>query len=227
MVEELLAAHPEHVIDTLYLTGGGSELPSVARIMREEFGRKVKRSAYMRSATRPLDWRFARQATEGGKLHEQFMQNFGVWREADEGRNVVFDVMFPRGSKLPAKGHAPLRIVRTYRPVHNVGHFRYLECAHLNAEHQPQGEISNWDEIRVAYDPALRDVPELPASPTRRFSPDAGPLIEEEYTCDSDGRLTVKITDKSADFSQEYKLGHWSKNGGSSERKKRAIKSRV
>jgi molecular chaperone DnaK (HSP70) len=225
LVNHLIAAHPEQGIETLYLTGGGSELPSVARIMREEFGRKVKRSAYMRSAT-AIGLAIRADGHEPAKLHEQFTQNFGVWREADEGRNVVFDVMFPRGRRLPAKGQEPLRIVRTYRPVHNVGHFRYLECSQLDANRQPQGEISNWDEIRVAYDPVLRGAPELPQQPTRRFGPGDGPLIEEEYTCDSSGRLTVKISDQSSGFSQEYKLGHWSKNGGSSGSKKRAAKPR-
>ena len=38
-------------MDALYVTGGGSELPLVARVLREEFGRKVKRSEYTRSAT--------------------------------------------------------------------------------------------------------------------------------------------------------------------------------
>ena len=51
VAENLLAAHPDQLIDTLYLTGGGSELPPVARILRETFGRRVRRSAYMRSAT--------------------------------------------------------------------------------------------------------------------------------------------------------------------------------
>ncbi|HZD30671.1 MAG TPA: Hsp70 family protein, partial [Candidatus Angelobacter sp.] len=45
VAENLLAAHPDQLIDTLYLTGGGSELPPVARILRETFGRRVRRSA--------------------------------------------------------------------------------------------------------------------------------------------------------------------------------------
>jgi hypothetical protein len=146
-------------------------------------------------------------------LREQFTQNFGVWREADSGRNVVFDVMFPRGSKLPVKGQEPLRIVRTYRPVHDVGHFRYLECSHLDAANQPQGEISNWDEVRVPFDPQLRGSEILPAEAERRFASGEGPLVEEEYTCDSSGQLKVRISDKSNDYTQEYRLGAWSKNG--------------
>ena len=34
-----------------WVTGGGSELPLVARMLREEFGRRVRRSTYTRSAT--------------------------------------------------------------------------------------------------------------------------------------------------------------------------------
>ena len=51
VVQEMLAAHPEQSIETLYVTGGGSELPAVARVLKETFGRVVRRSAYMRSAT--------------------------------------------------------------------------------------------------------------------------------------------------------------------------------
>ncbi len=212
VVGNLIAACPEQSIDTLYLTGGGSELPPVARILREEFGRKVKRSAYMRSAT-AIGLAIRAAGHEECVVQEQFTQNFGVWREADAGRNVVFDVMFPRGSKLPTKGQEPLRIVRTYRPVHNVGHFRYLECSRVDAANQPQGEISNWDEIRVPFDPALRAAPELPPQPERRFAPGEGPLFEEEYTCDSNGQLKVRISDEFGDYFQEYRLGQWSKNG--------------
>ncbi len=212
VVENLIATCPENAIDTLYLTGGGSELPPVARVLREAFGRKVKRSAYMRSAT-AIGLAIRAAEHEGAALREQFTQNFGVWREADSGRNVVFDVMFPRGSKLPVKGQEPLRIVRTYRPVHNIGHFRYLECSHLDDGNQPQGEISNWDEVRVPFDPQLRGLETLSAQAEHRFAPGEGPLVEEEYTCDSSGQLKVRISDKSNDYAQEYRLGHWSKNG--------------
>ena len=220
IVEELIASCQEISVDTLYVTGGGSELPPVARILREEFGRKVKRSAYMRSAT-AIGLAIRAAEHEGAKLREQFTQNFGVWREADSGRNVVFDVMFPRGSKLPARGQPPLRVVRTYRPVHNVGHFRYLECSRLNGANQPHGEISNWDEVRVAFDPALRALETLPPQPERRFAPGEGPLFEEEYTCDSSGQLKVRISDKTSDYVQEFRLGHWSKNSERAVKKKR------
>lgn len=212
LVEDLLSAHSDQVIDTLYLTGGGSELPPVARILRETFGRRVRRSAYMRSAT-AIGLAIRAAGHEDCILRDQFTQNFGVWREADEGHNVVFDVIFSRGMNLPRRGEEPLRIVRTYRPVHNIGHFRYLECAHLDVHNHPRGEISNWDEIRVPFDPNLRESLDLRRQPVRRFTAGEGLAIEEEYTCDSNGNLKVRICEKGSAYAKEYRLGHWSKNG--------------
>jgi len=211
ITEGLLAAHPDHAIDTLYLTGGGSELPLVARALRETFGRRVRRSAYMRSAT-AIGLAIRAQGHEDRPLRDQFTKNFGVWREADDGRNVVFDVIFPRGVKLPSRGEKPLRIVRSYHPVHNIGYFRYLECVQLGANNQPEGEISNWDEIRVAFDPRLRDSADLTDQPIRRYAPLQELLVEEEYTCDANGDVEVRIRDQITQHTNEYRLGRWSKH---------------
>jgi len=211
VVESLLAAHPDHAIDTLYLTGGGSELPSVARVLRETFGRRVRRSAYMRSAT-AIGLAIRAEGYEKRPLRDQFTTNFGVWREADGGCNVVFDVIFPRGVKLPSRGEEPLRIVRSYHPAHNIGHFRYLECAQLGWNNQPQGEISNWDEIRVAFDPKLRCSTDLADQPVSRYSLAQDLWMEEEYTCNANGEVKVKIRDTKTEQSNEYRLGRWSRN---------------
>jgi molecular chaperone DnaK (HSP70) len=220
VVEDLLAAHPDQAIDTLYLTGGGSELPSVARVLRETFGRRVRRSAYMRSAT-AIGLAIRADGHEYLPLRDQFTKNFGVWREADDGRTVVFDLLFPRGAKLPARGEQPLRMVRCYRPAHNIGHFRYLECAQLGPDNQPRGEINNWDEIRVAFEPGLRDASALTEEPVRRRAPANNQWIEEEYTCDASGDVRVKIRDTTSHQHNEYRLGRWSK-----ERKKTKRASR-
>jgi molecular chaperone DnaK (HSP70) len=210
LVEDLLAAHPNYAIDTLYLTGGGSELPSVARVLRETFGRRVRRSAYMRSAT-AIGLAIRAEGHEDLPLRDHFTKNFGVWREADDGKNVVFDVLFSRGVKLPSRGEAPLRIVRSYRPMHNIGHFRYLECAQLGANNQPRGEINNWDEIRVAFDPKLQDSSDLAEQPVERCAPAQERWIQEEYTCDASGDVKVKMRDTLTEQWNEYRLGRWSK----------------
>jgi molecular chaperone DnaK (HSP70) len=211
VVEELLAAHPNQAIDTLYLTGGGSELPPVARVLRETFGHRVRRSAYMRSAT-AIGLAIRAQGHEDLPLRDQFTKNFGVWREADDGKNVVFDVLFPRGAKLPSKSEEPLRVLRRYRPMHNIGHFRYLECAQLDRNNQPQGEINNWDEIRVPFDPGLQDSSDLLDEPIRRYVPAPERWIQEEYSCDASGDVRVKIHDTISKHANEYRLGRWSRH---------------
>ena len=57
----------------------------------------------MRSAT-AIGLAIRAEGHEDRPLRDQFTKSFGVWREADDGRNVVFDVIFPRGVKLPPRG---------------------------------------------------------------------------------------------------------------------------
>jgi hypothetical protein len=165
----------------------------------------------MRSAT-AIGLAIRAEGHEDRPLRDQFTKNFGVWREADDGRNVIFDVIFPRGAKLPSRGEDPLRTVRSYRPVHNIGYFRYLECVHVGANNQPEGEISNWDEIRVAFDPRLRDSADLAAQPVLRYAPPQELMIEEEYTCDANGDVEVRIRDRITQQTNDYRLGRWSKH---------------
>lgn len=209
VVNGLLAEHPERPIDTLYVTGGGSELPPVARILREEFGRRVRRSAYMRSAT-AIGLAIRADTQSGVILRDHFMRNFGLWRETDEGRSVVFDLVFPRGTPLPGPKQLPLRSVRSYHPEHNVGHFRYLECAWLAEDGRPVGEITDWDDIRFPFDPNLQDRSDLATVPVVRTPETKSFVIEETYTCDSSGNLAVKISNQSTRYEKTFRLGRWS-----------------
>jgi molecular chaperone DnaK (HSP70) len=209
VVERLLTQHPEHPIDTLYVTGGGSELPPVARILREEFGKRVRRSAYMRSAT-AIGLAIRADTQSGFVLRDQFMRNFGLWRETDEGRSVQFDLVFPRGTLLPAPKQPPLQRVRSYRPVHNIGHFRYLECARLAEDGHPVGEITDWDDIRFPFDPNLQDRLDLASLPVVRTPGTKQFVVEETYTCDSSGNLAVSISNKSTGYEKTFRLGRWS-----------------
>ncbi len=208
VVENLLAAS-SRPLDTLYVTGGGSELPPVARILRESFGRKVRRSAYMRSASAVGLAIRAGMAADG--LLDQFTQNFGIWREADHGGRIVFDLIFPRGARLPAPGEPPLRSERTYQPAHNIGHFRYLECSQLDGQGQPTGEITNWDQILFPFDPHLQDDVNLAAQPVQRLIGQHGLRIREEYTCDASGNLSVRISSEPTSYAKEFSIGQLTK----------------
>jgi len=196
-------------LDALYVTGGGSELPLVARMLREEFGRKVKRSEYTRSAT-AIGLAIQADATSGYTLREVFNRNFGVWRESEAGQRMIFDPIFPRGTRLPAAAEPPLVVTRRYQPVHNVGDFRYLEAAHATEEGQPSGDITVWDEILFPFDPGLSTTEHLETIPVGREPSESGQEIEERYTCDSAGTVTVAISNLTSNYTREYKLGRWS-----------------
>ena len=196
-------------IDALYITGGGSELPLVARMLREEFGRKVKRSEYTRSAT-AIGLAIQADETTGYKLREVFTRNFGVWRESDSGARMVFDPIFPRDTRLPAAGEPPLTVSRRYQPVHNVGDFRYLEAASVDEMGEPSGDIAVWDEILFPFDPAVAGVPMLTEVAVDRTPAAFAQEIEEQYACDSAGAVAVTIRNLTANYGREYRLGRWS-----------------
>lgn len=208
--EKLLKAHDEDTtLDALYVTGGGSELPIVARMLKEVFGRRVRRSAYTRSAT-AIGLAIQADVTAGYVLREKFTRHFGVWRESDAGRTVVFDPLFPKGASLPGPDEPPLTITRTYSPVHNVGHFRYIECSHRTEDGRPDGDIAVWDEVRFPFDPALQDATELSLVSVSHSPKAEAEIIEEKYSCDSSGAVEVQVSNQSSGYSRKYRLGRWS-----------------
>ena len=103
-----------------------------------------------------------------------------------------------------------LRHTLTYHPAHNVGHFRYLECARLAGDGRPVGEITEWDDIRFPFDPKLQDRSDLAAVPVRRTPVMEDFLVEETYTCDSSGNVAVEISNKSTGYEKTFRLGRWS-----------------
>lgn len=207
LLESVLAKHPGHAVETLYVTGGGAELPPVARILKETFGRRVRRSAYMRSAT-AIGLAIAADTVETFQLRDRLTRNFGVWREARRGADVTFDLLLAAGAGLPAPGEPPLTTVRAYHPVHNVGYFRYAECTRLGDDEQPLGDITAWDEIRFPFEPSLSAAADL--SGVLVTAGISVQWIEEEYTCDASGHIRVTISNRTAGYRREYNLGRWS-----------------
>ncbi len=209
VTEDLLKRHGQDQFDVLYLTGGGSELPLIARMLRERFGRRVRRSAYTRSAT-AIGLAIQADRPERYQISETFSRYFGVWREAEDGSQVIFDPLFSKEDRLPAAGEAPLRAERAYQAVHNIGHLRFLECSHRGADGMPTGEISLWDEIRFPYDPELAQSDQFDSEPVSRSATDTAQLIEEVYECQASGSVSVTITNQTAGYSRTYPLGRWS-----------------
>lgn len=212
VVERLLSSH-DGVIEVLYVTGGGSELPLVSRALREVFGARVRRSAYTRFAT-AIGLAIQADAQAGYQLRDRFTRNFGVWREADCGRDITFDPLFLKGTPLPAPGQPPLQVARRYRPAHNIGHFRYLESSHLGKDGLPAGDISVWDQVLFPFDPALHKQMELTGIPIARWDWAASQEVVEDYCCDTSGAVLVTISNTSAGYERKYRLGRWAASDG-------------
>lgn len=98
---------------------------------------------------------------------------------------MSFDVLVPKDSPLP------VTTTRRYRAAHNVGHFRFVECGRLESG-RPEGNLSIWDEVLFAFDPALRGRTDLAAVEVRRMNGE-GPEIEETCRCTADGALEVQL----------------------------------
>ena len=209
VVEDLLAkAGPEN-LEALYVTGGGSELPIVNRMLKERFGKRVRRSVHARSAT-AIGLAIQSDEQAGYVLSERFTRYFGVWRETDAGRTIVFDPLFTKGTALPKPGESPLEIDRRYTPVHNIGHFRYIECSHLAEDGEPAGDVTVWDEIRFPFDPALQNADDLPVE---RSEAAMSQEIGETFASDASGAVTVTITNHTAGYERQYRLGRWAAPG--------------
>jgi molecular chaperone DnaK (HSP70) len=195
-------------IEAVYVAGGGSELPLVPRMLRDRFGRRVRRSTHARTTT-AIGLAIQADAAAGYHVRDRFTRYFGVWREADEGSRIAFDPLFSKEEALPAAGEQPLSIERRYSPVHNIGHFRYLESSHITPDGQPSGDITFWDEIRFPFDPSLEDDPELGVLAVRLSEEASRQAVQEAYSCDAGGVLTLTITNETDGHSRRFQLGRW------------------
>jgi hypothetical protein len=118
-------------------------------------------------------------------VEDQLGRSFGVFREANGGQEVAFDPIFEGTTPLPDAGHT-IR-VRTYRPVHNIGHFRFVECGWLDAEGTPSGDITPFEDLLFPFDPALQDeAVSLDQVPVQRTRAPAS-TVEERYEVDAQG----------------------------------------
>jgi molecular chaperone DnaK (HSP70) len=209
-IEENTSEGPR--LDSVYIAGGGSELPLVPRALRERFGRRVRRSVHGHLTT-AIGLAIQADESAGYVLRDRFTRYFGVWREWDDGRGIAFDPLFTKETPLPGPKEDALRISRHYWPVHDVGHFRYLECSHLSEHGQPIGEITLWDDIRFPFDPSLQECADLQGVAVSRSQQVSGQEIEEAYTCDAGGSLAVTITNHSGGYVRRFKLGRWRASG--------------
>src|SRR5690606_12493339 len=192
----------DSAIAGVYLVGGGSGLPLVGRMLRERYGRRVHRSAHPAAST-AIGLAIAADPDSGFTMTDRLSPGFGVFREARAGGGVVFDPIFTGDAALPEEGRSI--VTRRYRAAHNLGWFRFVEHAAVDAAGEPRGDLIPYAEVLFPFDPALQtSTADLTAVPVERRAD--GPEIEESYTVDPAGIVTVHLTDLSTGFSRSYGL---------------------
>ena len=189
----------------VYLVGGSCQLPVLARALKDCFGKRVRRSPYPSAAT-AIGLAIIADQESGYTLEDQFSRHFGVWRESEEGQQIVFDPIFLKWTRLPRPGQPSLRAIRSYRPVHNLGHFRFIECSHLKNQREPNGDIINWDEIFFPFDPRLAFESRLDRIRVERWPEAKAHLIEEVYSCDAHGLIEVTISNQATGLRRTYNI---------------------
>ena len=189
----------------VYVVGGASELPIVARALRQRFGRRVHRSPYP-SAAIAIGLAIACDDEAGFELADRYGRTFGVFREGAAGGEITLDPIFTSETALPERtASSPLRFRRDYRAAHNVGHFRFFECSGFGDDGRPRGDMTVSGDVLFPFDPRLGEVGDLRGIAVERLG--EGPRIEEEYSLDENGIVAVKIRNVDLGYEREYRIG--------------------
>lgn len=187
----------------LYVVGGGSQLPLVARVLRSRFGRRVHRSPHTAAST-AIGLAIGADPEAAYTVREQLSRGVGVFREREAGSFISFDTLLEPNTEL-APGET-LTIKRRYRAAHNIGYFRFVEYSSFDEAGVPRGDLQPYGEVIVPFDRALRH-PDIDLSAIPVVRTEDGPLIEESYIVDGNGMVTVEITDLEADYTVTRPLG--------------------
>jgi molecular chaperone DnaK (HSP70) len=188
----------------LYVVGGASALPAVARALRADYGRRVRRSPYPSGAI-AIGLAIAADEAAEYELKDRFHHNLGVFREAHGGAQIGFDRIIGPETAVPTPGGKPIQLSRRYRATHNVGHFRFIECGWLDDSGHPSGDIKPFADVLFPFDPQLRGHTDLSRVPVAR-TPIEGPEIEEVYSITEYGSVELTILDKSSGYEQNFKI---------------------
>lgn len=184
----------------IYLVGGASGLPLVPRALREHFGRRVYRSPYPAAST-AIGLAIAADESAAFSLTDRLSRGFGVFREQAGGARVSFDPLVGPEEKI--SGREAVVVTRRYQAAHNVGWFRFVEYSAVD-DGEPHGDIVPFADVIFPFDPELQDGRELGDIPVERRAD--GPVVEECYTIDPHGIISVRITDLTTGYSHEEAL---------------------
>jgi molecular chaperone DnaK (HSP70) len=188
-------------LGAVYLVGGATAFPPVLKTLRQLYKRKIQLAPQPHAAT-AVGLAIAADANAGIFVHESVTRHFGVWREADGGREKIYDPIF---GKDTATGESNVLVSeRRYRPAHAVGHLRFVECTELSQVGDPSGDLTPWGELYFPYDPRLLGHDDLERFADQR-APDIGEQeIVERYEYGRDGTVRVQIENRTHGYARAY-----------------------
>jgi molecular chaperone DnaK (HSP70) len=207
-LENLLRNIDENLEDgrslaALYLVGGSVSFPPVSRKLREAYPSKVKISPLPHAST-AIGLSIAGDPKANIKVRESVSRHFGIWRE--RGKDKIFDPIFLKDRQVDSDT-GRLRVTRTYKPVHNIGLLRYLECSSLGKAEEPEGDIALWQDVYFPYDPKLRDRKDLPKISVEKYASVSSQEVTEAYEYGEEGIIQVEIENKTSGYKKLFTLG--------------------
>ena len=191
-------------LGAVYLVGGSVQFPAVTRALRQRFKHKLLLAPQPHAST-AVGLAIAADVDAGIYVREAPTRHFGVWREAEAGREKVFDPIIQKRLGVTMDGAVVAQ--RTYRPVHSVGRLRFVECASLDEASQPRGDLTPWGNVLFPYDPVLQSCTELERYWPERNEALAAEEIVETYEYGATGVIKVHIENRTSGYSRSYVLG--------------------
>jgi len=188
-------------LGAVYLVGGATAFPGVTRALRRLYGRKIQMAPQPHAAT-AVGLAIAADPGAGIFVRESVTRNFGVWREGEGGRAKIFDPILLKDTR--GEKNAPIVVSRSYRPMHAVGHLRFVECTELDRDGQPAGDLTPWVDLRFPYDPSLAAEEDLTAVPVCRSERFDSEDIVETYAYGADGSLTISIENRTRGYLRRF-----------------------
>jgi len=188
----------------VYLVGGSVFFPPVSRHLREIHGRKVRMSPLPQAAT-AIGLAIAADPAARILVKESVSRHFGVWREHEQGREKWFDPILRKDTSLDGET-GRLVITRSYHPVHNIGHLRYLECSSVNERGEPGGDIALWKEVYFPYDPDLEKNEDLTGIAVQGRPELFSQEVVETYSYDDLGVIQVEIENRTTGYRRNFTL---------------------
>lgn len=186
----------------VYLVGGSVAFPPVSRILREIYPNKIKTSPFPHGAT-AIGLAIAGDPEARITVQETVSRHFGIWRE--KGPDKIFDPIFLKDRQMDPKT-GTLKVSRVYRPVHNIGLLRYMECSSLGREGEPEGDIALWKDIYFPYDPTLRGRKDLRKIPVRICPELESQEVVETYEYSDKGLVHVDIENRTSGYRKCFAL---------------------